>query len=571
MKYLLIALAVLFFVASVFELAYLNKSYPKIHVLEMDLGNKNSLEIEKKLSDKFSTVKNIEIVWGTSLWTITPEQIDLKYYPPASAVEILRVGRSGKLIKNLQTKFLVLKNGLVLDPVFSVDENKINSALEEISKQVNIPTHEPEILIVDGKISISNGENGQEIDGRELINNIRMSLAKLNSSPIQLPVNILNPKLSPTQVENLQLRGESLLGKKLVLKSGNNSWTISSEQTLAWVDPFVNDGWKRDLIESWVNELAQTIDRPAQNALFRFVSPANRVEEFKPAHPGFKTQQDKLIAQVIDSLTNLQKNGVLENTLEIPGERIEPTITNSQVNTLGIKEVIGRGESNYSGSIPNRIFNLKKAAQSINGVLVAPGEVFSFVKYVGDISAESGYKQAYIIKDGKTILGDGGGVCQVSTTLFRAILNAGLPVEDRTAHAYRVHYYENDSQPGLDATIFSPSTDFKFKNDTTSYILVQTSVDETKNKLYFDIYGTLDGRKVEISKVRLWDSAPPPPDLYQDDPTLLKGKVVQVDWSAWGIKAAFDWKVTRGGEVLQDRTFYSNFRPWQAIYLRGIR
>ena len=540
-------------------------------MLGIDLGNKKSSEIENILTSKFSTVKNIEIVWGTSRWTITPEQIDLKYYPPASAIEALKVGRSGKLVKNLQTKFWVFKNGFTLDPVFSVDENKINSALEEISKQVNIPTREPEILIIDGKISISNGENGQEIDGRELINSIRKSLANLNSSPVQLPVKTLNPKLSPTQVENLRLRGESLLGKKLILKNDNNIWTISSEQSLAWVDPFVDGGWKRDLIESWVNELAQTIDRPAQNALFRFVSPANRVEEFKSAQPGFATLQDKLIAQIIDGLTDLQKTSVLENTLEIPGDKVEPTITNSQVNTLGIKEIIGRGESNYSGSIPNRIFNLKKAGLSINGVLVAPGEVFSFVKYIGDISVESGYKQAYIIKDGKTILGDGGGVCQVSTTLFRAVLNSGLPIEERTAHAYRVHYYENDSKPGLDATIFSPTTDFKFKNDTATYILIQTSVDETKNKLYFDLYGTADGRKVEISKVRLWDSAPPPPDLYQDDPTLAKGKVIQVDWAAWGIKAAFDWKVTRGNEVLQQRTFYSNFRPWQAIYLRGTK
>lgn len=539
-------------------------------MLGTDLGNKKSLEIEKILADKFSTVKNIEIVWGTSRWTITPEQIDLKYYLPTSSDQVLKVGRSGNLVKDTKTKLSLLKNGLTLDPIFSVDENMINSALEEISGQINIPTHEPEILIVGGKISITNGENGQEIDERELVNSIRMSLAKLNSSPIQLQVKTLNPKLSPTQIEYLRLRGESLLGKKLILKNDNNTWTISSEQSLAWIDPFVDNGWKRDLIESWVNELAQTIDRPAQNALFRFVSPANRVEEFKPAQSGFKTQQDKLITQIIDSLTNLQKNGVLENSLDVPGEKIEPTITNAQANTLGIKEVVGQGESNYSGSISNRIFNLKKAALSINGVLVAPGEVFSFVKYIGDISAESGYKQAYIIKDGKTILGDGGGVCQVSTTLFRAVLHAGLPVEDRTAHAYRVHYYENDSQPGFDATIFSPSTDFKFKNDTSSYILIQSRVDEAHNKLFFDLYGTSDGRKVEISKVRLWDAAPPPPDLYQDDPTLLKGKVVQVDWSAWGIKAAFDWKVTRNGEVLQNRTFYSNFRPWQAIYLRGI-
>ena len=162
-------------------------------------------------------------------------------------------------------------------------------------------------------------------------------------------------------------------------------------------------------------------------------------------------------------------------------------------------------------------------------------------------------------------------MCQVSTTLFRAILAAGVPIEERTAHAYRVHYYEKDSQPGFDATIFTPEVDLKFKNDTPAYILIQTTVDEARNKLTFELYGAGDGRKVEISKSRVWDVTPPPPALYQDDPTLSKGVVKQVDWAAWGAKAAFDWKVTRGADVLQERTFYSNYRPWQAVFLKGTK
>jgi vancomycin resistance protein YoaR len=212
-----------------------------------------------------------------------------------------------------------------------------------------------------------------------------------------------------------------------------------------------------------------------------------------------------------------------------------------------------------------------KASLVFNGILVAPDETFSFVKYIGDISATTGYKPAYIIKDGRTVLGDGGGVCQVSSTLFRAILDAGLPVVERTAHAYRVHYYENDSQPGFDATIFSPSVDLKFKNDTGNYILIQTAFDQKSNKLSIDLYGAKDGRETSVSKVRIWDVTPPPPAIYQDEPSLNRGIIQQVDWAAWGTKAAFDWKVVRNGEVLQERTFYSSYRPWQAVYLRGTR
>jgi vancomycin resistance protein YoaR len=166
-------------------------------------------------------------------------------------------------------------------------------------------------------------------------------------------------------------------------------------------------------------------------------------------------------------------------------------------------------------------------------------------------------------------LGDGGGVCQVSTTLFRAVLNAGLPITERQPHAYRVSYYEQDIGPGFDATVFLPSPDLKFKNNTPSYLLIQTKVDQVNKKLTFDIYGTSDGRKVEISPVRIWDKQPPPPDLYQDDPTLPAGTIKQVEHKSWGAKVAFDYKIVRGEEVLSEKTFYSVYRPWQAVYLRG--
>jgi len=252
-------------------------------------------------------------------------------------------------------------------------------------------------------------------------------------------------------------------------------------------------------------------------------------------------------------------------------ERTAPEVKTGDANNLGIKELIGRGESWFVGSITNRIYNLQKAAAEINGVLVAPGETFSFNQTVGDISSATGYRQAYIIKEGRTILGDGGGVCQVSSTLFRAVLSAGLPIEARTAHAFRVSYYEVKYQPGFDATVFQPEPDFKFRNDTQGHILIQTVYDEKTKYLAFEIYGTSDGRKVEISKARIWDVVAPPPDLYQDDPTLAVGVVREVEHKAWGAKVAFDWKVTRGEEMLQERTFYSNYRPWQAVFLRGTK
>jgi vancomycin resistance protein YoaR len=216
--------------------------------------------------------------------------------------------------------------------------------------------------------------------------------------------------------------------------------------------------------------------------------------------------------------------------------------------------------------------NIEKGAGIVNRILVAPNETFSFVKNLGEVSLEAGFKKAYIIRQGKTELDVGGGICQVSTTLFRAMLNAGVNITERRNHAYRVSYYEEDSKPGFDATVFIPSPDLKFINDTGHYVLIQNIFDLPNRTLTYEIYGTSDGRKSEISNYRQWDSAPPPPDVYIDDPTLPMGKVVQDEKRIPGLKTAFDWTVTdKDGTVIHKKTFQSNFTPWAAVYRRGTK
>jgi Uncharacterized vancomycin resistance protein len=152
---------------------------------------------------------------------------------------------------------------------------------------------------------------------------------------------------------------------------------------------------------------------------------------------------------------------------------------------------------------------------------------------------------------------------------FRAALNAGLPILERHSHAYRVSYYENDSPPGFDATVFAPFVDLKIKNDTNAYILIQTKIDKENNLLFFYLFGQKDGRKIEIEKPKIWNIASPLPPKYQDDPTLKKGVIKQIDFPAWGAKVNFHYKVVKNGEILFEKDFFSFYRPWQAVYLVG--
>ncbi|MBI3576987.1 VanW family protein [Candidatus Gottesmanbacteria bacterium] len=326
--------------------------------------------------------------------------------------------------------------------------------------------------------------------------------------------------------------------------------------------------WDEEILDEKLNALATRITIPVQDALFSFAN--NRVSAFRPSHDGRHVNIPALKEKFRESLTEIADRG--NHVVRIPVSIIidKPTFTTEGVNSFGVKELIGRGYSEFAHSIPGRIHNVTLAAARINGILIKPGDTFSFNDALGDVSALTGFQPAYVIKEGKTVLGDGGGVCQVSSTLFRAILNAGLPVVERREHAYRVGYYEQAGyKPGLDATVYAPSVDLKFKNDTPGYLLIQTKTDPTNLTLTFEFYGTRDGRRAEILNHKIWGEAPPPPDLYQDDPTLPTGTIKQVDFAAWGAKASFQYKVTRNGETLQDRVFTSNFRPWQAVFLRG--
>ncbi len=323
-------------------------------------------------------------------------------------------------------------------------------------------------------------------------------------------------------------------------------------------------------LETFILPLTEKLKIAPVNAVFVFEN--GRVTEFHPSSNGREVDMEKIKNEIAKQVPTLTSEGkVTTIVIPIPLKVLEPEITTEKVNKYGIKELIGEGTSFYQGSIPSRIHNLTLATNRIQGALIPPGEEFSFNKSIGDISALTGYKQAYVIQNGRTVLGDGGGVCQVSTTLFRAVLNAGLPITERNQHAYRVQYYEQNSSPGIDAAIYTPNIDLRFKNDTNHYILIQSEQDVAQQSITFYLYGTRDNREITITEPVIVSQSPAPEAAYQDDPTLPKGEVKQVDFAAAGAKVFFTRQVKQNGKTIIDEKFTSNFKPWQAVFLRGTK
>lgn len=328
--------------------------------------------------------------------------------------------------------------------------------------------------------------------------------------------------------------------------------------------------YSEEKLEEVLAPFMKRINKDPIDALFTFQN--GKVIAFRPSSDGQMVDTDELKKNLnyqFNAIPTWKKDQVIKIPISI--RVLKPKVTTDKANNLGIKELIGVGTSLFQHSIQSRIFNITLAASRINGVLIEPNEIFSFNKVLGDVSSFTGYQQAYIIQNGRTILGDGGGVCQVSTTFFRAILNSGLPIIERHAHAYRVGYYEQDGPAGLDATIYVPTVDLKFKNDTKDYILVQTQINQEAQQLSVFFYGTKDGRAVNISQPIITNRVSAPSDLYQDDPTLPKGAIKQVDFKAEGSRVTFTREVTKNGKRIISDKFISNYAPWQSVFLRGTR
>ncbi len=320
-------------------------------------------------------------------------------------------------------------------------------------------------------------------------------------------------------------------------------------------------------IVKFLNELNESYRVEPQEARFEFSD--NKVNAFQLDRKGYELDTAKAVSDLTDELVSLKKKPQKTITVKLAKKIIEPKTKLKEINDLGITELVAEGTSLFWGSAPERVHNVVTGANKLNGIIIKPGETFSFVKEIGDISSATGFMPAFVISNGRTVLGDGGGICQVSTTLFRAALNSGLEITERHPHAYRVGYYEQDSRPGMDATIYAPSIDLKFRNDYQSALLIQTNVDLDNMRLTFSIYGTKDGRNVEISPIAVWNESPPPPAQYIDDFSIPTGQTKQVDFAAWGASSKFTYKVTKDGRVLHEEDFVSHFRPWKAIYLVG--
>ena len=550
-----------------YTIYYMGRVYPNIYIAGIDVSGKTELETEKLLEQRVSLPNEVKLSLQSNNYILNTKDTGLNYDPLESAQRAYNFTRTGNIILDTYTRLFLLtkakKFGLILDGT----DSGLANFISDLSDKIDVAPIYPSIQYINGVIQVNKGVEGNVIDTQKLKAQIEYQLAYSGGDYLEIPTVTIDPTLNITESESAKIRASQYLGKTLTLKLDKQNYTYSLSDILSFLNP--KGGYNDSVISNAADAIAAKINREPQDPKFDFNG--IKVTEFQPSENGISLNKEEfmnLLSKYLEELPKLQNN---DFSFELPVNITPPNITTDQINNLGINELLGTGHSTYFHSIAGRVFNINLAASKINGTLVKPGDTFSFNQTLGDVSKFTGYQQAYIISNGRTVLGDGGGVCQVSTTLFRAALNAGLPIIERVAHAYRVGYYEQDSPPGIDATVYAPEPDFKFKNDTSNYILIEARNNSSNYTLDFEIYGTNDGRVSSVSTPAVTNITPPLPTIYQDDPTLPNGTLKQTDFAASGAKVTFNYRVTRNGETLENQTFVSNYQPWAAVYLRGTK
>ena len=548
-----------------FLLFYQGKIYPGISVLGYEVSGLTPGEASEFLSQKIKTESKIVVLGKEQSFEIPLTGLEFSYNFSETTLTAYNKFRDLGFVESYFGALRSPFENVDLELSVKLNDQKLDNFISVIAGQISTEQVEPSLELVNNNVVINKGTPGEDLDKERLKNEIKKNLKRARFVDIKAPLTYVDNSLDKDDISELKESSEKLIGKSLNFKFEFQNFIYKDSQIIPLL--LSKNKGASNKLDALINDLAKEVDREPQNSVFVFQD--GKVTEFAPSKDGVKIESEKLKGTIFEGLSKLVSGEVNSLDLEIPTQKTPAQITTASINNLGIKELLGRGSSKFVGSISSRVYNIGHASSKFNGVLVAPGEVFSFNQTLGDVSAYTGYKQAYIIQDGKTVLGDGGGVCQVSSTLFRAVLNAGLDIIERRAHSYRVGYYEQGSPPGFDATVFDPTTDFKFKNDTPGHILIQTVFDPKKQSLIFELYGTSDGRVASTTKPVVSAVTPPPEDLYTDDPTLPSGVVKQIDYKAWGAKVIFSYKVERGGETIREKTFISNYRPWQAKFLRG--
>ena len=569
-----------------YQLIYAGRIFPGVSVAGVDLSGLSPNDAALKLSQTLSYPITGKLLFrdADKVWVASPAELGLVFDPSASAIAAYDFGRKGGIFSALSGQISARGLGTDVAPIVIFDQRVAYAYLQNIGLLINRPVVEANLRVEGTNVVSEPGQVGRVLNLDATLVYLAGQLQSFRDGEVPLVIQEAPPTL--LDVSSQAEAARQILSQPLTITIPNfregdpGPWTydvptlanmlvVSTTRNSGVIELHV--GLDPNKLSKSLSDLKVLVDQLPANARFTFNDGTGQIEPISNSTIGRVMDVEASVFAINEAILRGEHTVTLNVTEQSPA--VSDKATGAE---LGVTQLIAEQTTYFYGSSEARIQNIVAAAERYHGLLVAPGETFSMGNELGDVSLENGFAEALIIYGGRTIKGVGGGVCQVSTTLFRTVFFAGFPVVERYSHAYRVSYYEMDASgsvdpdfAGLDATVYFPLVDFKFQNDTPNWLLMETYVNVSARTITWKIYSTSDGRSVTWETTGPSNTIPPPPPLFEENPEFKVNQISEVDHAAQGADVTVSRTVWRGGQVYFMDQIKTHYEPWQAVCQYG--
>ncbi|MBM3189353.1 MAG: hypothetical protein FJZ90_11605 [Chloroflexi bacterium] len=589
--------------------AYANRIFQGVTILGVHVGGLSPDEALQRVSSTRSgcSLPYVSLTGQDQEWTLSLCDLGGRLDMAGAVEQAWSLGRSGVFRRDWLARLALLWRGYDVVPTFALESGPALVYLRHIARSVGHPARRAELWVDGLQARVDASQEGRELDLGRTMDAIEAEVQRAMGSsgwremsriarpgrvragaglvllePIAVPLRFRTVVPPLTEVAGAEEQVRAILQWPLSLvvdapslgddgsvTTTTRHWMVDRATLASWLtleqgrtggSLAVRVEVSGDRVRELMLRLDREIAQPSRPARYQYDAETGELWPLEPGQMGYALDVQAATLRVMEACVSAQREVPLPLTL------MPPPVMREDLARLLPLSLISEGESSFQGSTPERLRNIRLAAARFHGVAVPPGAVFSFLEHLGPVTTANGYSPSWIILGDRTVLGPGGGVCQVSTTCFRAAFWGGYPLVERWPHTYRVGWYEPPI--GFDAAVFSGVTDFKFRNDTETPLLIQTAVDESRARLYFRFYGSPRTRQVSMEGPVTANPVKAGDPILEPDARLQPGARVLVDQAHDGIDVTLYRVVEEDGQTVREK-IYSRYEPWPARYRVG--
>ena len=583
--------------------------YPGVSVLGVPIGGMTTRQANEHLTERIAEDGGplIHLREGNQEWLVASQDIGGTFDLDDAVAQAYALGRQGPFTEDWLTRARLYWRGYDIVPTYKLEPGPALVFLRHVARAVASPAQSATLEVTGLETQRSTASSGRELDIQATHRNIERAVrailptpswgldsrvwppsARVEAAPrwlgtVETPLAFRDVVPSGLGTEIAANRTSALLSAPLRLRCtwadhpadwdvapSPREWAVDQATLATWLQ-LSSESQETGIrvraeldptrIASLVSQIAADIAQTPREGRFRFDPADGTLTTLEAPYYGIALDQEaanEAIAQAC--FAN-------DHSVDLPVRWIAPRVTRAALEALLPLSLISEGESSFRDSSAGRLQNIQTATARFDGLTLPAQSAFSFLQALGQVTVANGYSQSWVILGDETVLGPGGGVCQVSTTCFRAAFLGGYPILERWPHSYRVSWYEPPL--GLDAAVFEPITDMRFLNDTDSPILVQTEVNLDAATLHFRFYGAEPRRQVTLEGPETSNPTPAGEPIIEQNPALAPGQRLLIERAHDGIDASIYRIIEEDGQIVSREELRSHYRAWPARYQVG--